>query len=281
MPARRSKKVVNEEPLGSAQSRASFEKDKAAQPALLAAAAASKKKATGKLTTPIAKKPKPGKKLLDLKSLVSSSGAGASYTPNANKISTAMFKLVKAIYQKGDKKGQLSGAIYFRGKPRFHMNEIFKDKVGGVLLEEQLRWNAELKLYTARVFTYEQAGMVLEAMRMVSEADEKDLKEVEIDEAIFEDANPTEIKMFPLEVEGEMKEAIAGTTYPFKSILKAAGFTFHNVVNDAPMKLWLREMSEAQPEVDFDDLEATFEKYGFTVERYDGVGADEEEDDDA
>ena len=277
MPARRSKRVATP-PLGSEQTAASFEKDKAAQPALLAAAAAGKRKAN--LATPIAKKPKPGNKLLDLKTLVSPTGAGSTSSTSSKKISKAVFSLVKALYQKGDKKGQLSGAIYFRGKPRYRMNEIFKDKVNGVLLEERVRWNDELKTYTARVSTYEQACMVLEAMRMVSEADEKDLKEVEVDESIFEGASPTEIKMFPLEVEGEMKEAIAGTTYPFKTILKAAGFAFHNMVNDAPMRLWLREMSEAQPEMDFDDLEAEFVKYGFAVEKYDGIGEEEDDDDD-
>ena len=52
------------------------------------------------------------------------------------------------------------------------------------------------------------------------------------------------------------------------------------MVNDAPMRLWLRVMSEAQPEVDFDDLEATFEKYGFTVDTYDGVEDACEDDED-
>lgn len=37
-----------------------------------------------------------------------------------------------------------------------------------MLLEERARWNDEIKVYTARVSTYEQAVMILEAMRLVS-----------------------------------------------------------------------------------------------------------------
>lgn len=277
MPPRRINRLASNQP-GSGQSTPSAAKDLAAQPALFAAAAARKSKANkSKLVTPIAKKPK-AKKLIDLKSIISPTGAGTPSSSSNKKVSKAVFSLVKAIYQKGEKKGEHSGWIYFRGKPRYGSNEIFKDKVNGVTLEERLRWNDEVKLYTVRVYTYEQAVMVLEHMRMVSELDEKDLKDVEVDEAIFENANATDIKMFPLEVEGEMNEAIAGTTYPFKSVLKEAGFTFHNMVNEQPLNLWLRVMSEDQPEVDFNELETYFEKYGFTVDKYDGVGADEEED---
>ena len=55
---------------------------------------------------------------------------------------------VKAKFQKGEKKDEYSGAIYFRGKPRYGNNEIFKAKVGDKLLAETLRWNDEFKLYS-------------------------------------------------------------------------------------------------------------------------------------
>ena len=116
---------------------------------------------------------------------------------------------------------------------------------------------------------------------MVSEQDEKDLKDVEVDEAIFEDANKAVIKIFPIEINEVLHEAIGGLTYPFKTVLKDNGFKFSNTVNGVGgVNLWLREMSEAQPEMDTDDLQAHFEEYGFTVEKYDGVGADEEQADD-
>jgi hypothetical protein len=36
-----------------------------------------------------------------------------------------------------------------------------------------------VKLYSAKIYTYKQAVMVLDAMRQVSEKDEKDLADVE------------------------------------------------------------------------------------------------------
>lgn len=66
---------------------------------------------------------------------------------------------------------------------------------------------------------------------------------------------------------------------------KKEGFTFKPIVNDQPLKLWLRVKPEAQPEMqmDADDFEALFEEYSFEVDRYDGVkgGQDEDEDEDA
>ena len=147
-------------------------------------------------------------------------------------------------------------------------------------LAERLRWNDELKLYSVKVHTAEQAGMILDAMRKVSADDEKDLADIAVDESIFDDANAVDITMFPLVVDGELNMAVGGTTYPFKDILTKEGFSFKNIVNGQALKLWLRVEPEAK--LDVDDLEALFEKYGFVVERYDGVqDADEDEDEDA
>ena len=220
--------------------------------------------------------------MIDLSSLISPTSSASSSSKSAYKEAHAVFTLVKAKFQKGEKKDEYSGAIYFRGKPRYGNNEIFKAKVGDKLLAETLRWNDEFKLYSAKVYTAEQAHMVLDAMRMVSEKDERDLASVTVDETIFDDAHRAEIKIFPLEVEGDgdinLNLAIAGTTYPFNKILKQAGFTFHNMVNGQPLKLWLREESEDQPEVDAGNLEEMFEEYGFTVDKYvyDGVAEDDE-----
>ena len=84
-------------------------------------------------------------------------------------------------------------------------------------------------LYSAKVYTAEQAQMVLDAMRMVSEKDERDLASVIVDETIFDDAHRApRSRSSPLEVEGDgeitVNLAIAGTTYPFHKILKQAGF---------------------------------------------------------
>ena len=251
-------------------------KDKADQPRLLAAAAARK---AGSSVPKTIEKAKTGKKLIDLSSLRSPSSSASSSSKSGYKDSKAVFTLVKAKYQKGEKKDEYSGSIYMRGKPRYGKNEMFKDKVGEKLLAETLRWNDEFKLYSAKVYTAEQAQLVLDAMRTVSEKDEQDLAGVTVDETIFEDANPAEVKIFPLEVEGDgeinLNLAIAGTTYPFNKILKQKGFAFHNIVNGQSLKLWLREIPEDQPEAD-NDLEEMFHEYGFIVDKYDGVAEDDE-----
>ena len=116
-----------------------------------------------------------------------------------------------------------TGAIYFRGKPTYGNNEKFKDKLFPVFLKERLRWNDELKLYTAKVYTPEQAIMVLDNMREVSEECEKSLADISVDESIFDDAKEATITMFPLEVEGTMMLALAGTAYPWGDMLMQEG----------------------------------------------------------
>lgn len=84
----------------------------------------------------------------------------------------------------------------------------------------------------------------------MSPQDEKDIADVEVDEVIFEDANAAEIQMFQINVNGELHDAIAGNTYPWKSVvkgqgaLKAAGFSFSP--NVPGLNLWLCIASESQ-----------------------------------
>ena len=130
----------------------------------------------------IAKKPKStGKKLIDLSKLVSPSTSASSSKDKTYKVQKAVFSLVRATYQKGDKKDQYSGAIYYRGKPRWGMNDKYKAKLFPNMLAESLRWNDELKLYSGKVWTAEQAQLILDAMRQVSAEDEKDLEDVTVD----------------------------------------------------------------------------------------------------
>ena len=176
MPTRR-KQLVAEEPCGSGQSAASLAADKAAQSRLFAAAAARKGISKNK------KSSNERLRLLDLKSLVTSSPSSAA--PSSTSSSTprkgdkAVFTLMKAKYMKGERAGTYSGAIYFQGKPTYGNNQTFKDKVHPKLISEMLRWTDDVKLYSAKIYTYKQAVMVLDAMRQVSEKDEKDLADVE------------------------------------------------------------------------------------------------------
>ena len=106
-------------------------------------------------------KDKAKRKLFQFKSHKSTANSsfkskGASFNAKS-KMSKAVFSLVKAIIQKGDKAGQKSGAIYARMKPKYGQNDTFKEDILIDLLAEPLRWNDELKLYTVRVYTIKQA----------------------------------------------------------------------------------------------------------------------------
>ena len=215
-------------------------------------------------------------KLFQFKSVKSTANAsfkskGASFNAKS-KMSKAVFSLVKAIIQKGDRAGQESGAIYARMKPKYGQNDTFKDDILIDLLAEPLRWNDELKLYTVRVYTIKQATMILEKMRKLPGCD-KDLP-TEIDESVFENAKPTDINIISMVVhEGPTTQnqnmiALQGATYPFKDYIKGKGFTFHNTVNNMEgINVWLAPIEE----VDTAELANHFEKYGFTVEEHEGA----------
>ena len=227
---------------------------------------------------PAASKQK-GKKLFDLSSLIKksstvTSSGGSRSSPM--KPSKATFALVAAVFQKGDKKGELTGSIYMRAKPRYGKNEEFKTTCEKDLLNEKLRWNDELKVYTAKVHTPAQAQLILDAMRTIDEKHEEDLADETIDESVFEEANDVQIVAFPMTVhEGATSQdeeclAFGGSTYPFKEELKARGFVFKSTVNgNEGVQLWLKPLAET--ETDKAEIFALMNKYGFRVDEHDGV----------
>ena len=170
MPARASRHAARaaaepvEERPGSGQSPASLARDLAAQPALLAGIA---KKA------PIHGGKRVAKKTYSFAK--AAAGASSSSTPSrrgAARKSKARLEFVRAKYQKGDSAGNVSGTVYGRGLPSYGYNEKYKEKVNDKLLSESLRFNTEMKVYTAKVNSPEQANMVRDAAKMVCEADE-------------------------------------------------------------------------------------------------------------
>ena len=82
-----------------------------------------------------------------------------------------MHSHVPRMYSGAIENGQMHGP----GRLQYANNDVFKTKVGAKLLAEPVRWNDSLKCYTAKVWTPEQAIMLREAMKMVSEQDEADL----------------------------------------------------------------------------------------------------------
>ena len=104
--AKRAQRVAE----GSGQSAASRARGHATQPRLPATPAGNEKKAIDKKK----KSGKAPKKLLDLTTLRSPSSSASKKSYQA---STAVYTLIKAKYQKGDKQHKFTGAIYFRGKP--------------------------------------------------------------------------------------------------------------------------------------------------------------------
>ena len=182
-------------------------------------------------------------RVFDITSLVSASSTPASSNPRTYKEDKAELSLLEATYQKGDNVGQKSGNVYINGKPRYGHNTVYKEKLEPLLLTERLRWNDSIKKYHAKIYSYEQAEMVLEASKQVSRDDERDLADVSFDWSIFKVPH---IHIFPLEVESKedgnvMHTAIAGDTYPWKDKLKEAGFTTCDSLNGiAGARGWLR-----------------------------------------
>ena len=261
MPPRRSRTATaTEEPCGSGQSRESIEKDKAAQPALLAAAARKTiQKKSGKRAHKVFVFKKPD----------------ATTTTNSprrslTKDKPAMISFYRAKYQKGDKKDALSGNVYVKARPRYAKgaNDKWKEKGNAKMLYYNLRWNDEpsIKAYTGPISTVEQAIMLREALKMVSPEDEKDIiANGPTDEEIAAVFDFPEVKTAHIEIvksfdlDGEDTVAIGKDTYVWKNILDKKGFKFEFVT-----KMW-----HAPAGTDTDELEAMMEEYGFAVDTYD------------
>ena len=113
------------------------------------------------------KRAAPAPKLVSLSALAKPPGGNDGKRRRNHGTDKATFDLIQARYQKGDKSGQLTGAIYYRGKPRYGHNERYKNLVEAVMLAEKLRWNDELKLYTAMCWSDKIAAKILNAMRQV------------------------------------------------------------------------------------------------------------------
>ena len=298
MPARLSRRAaaepVEERP-GSGQSPASRAKDLAAQPALLAR---------------IAKKaPIHGGKRVSKATYSFARAAAATSKPPSRRsgarTSKARLEFVRAKYQKGDSVGTYTGAVYMRGVPSYGFNQTYKDKVNAKLLTEELRFNTELKMYTAKVYSPEQAIFVREAAKMVCEADEVPLRpcvarafermpaapvsdarcalacvvraqktlveEAPTDEDIFKifdfaERKPINIDNVPFTHESNAVIGFGGPTYPFKNDFKAAGFEFRGIVDAAPIQMWV-----AEADADTADLEEKMAEYGFNLIEYDDV----------
>ena len=260
---------VDERP-GSGQSPASLAKDRAAQAELLAAAKSGKKPAAARAGIRKSAPNHTGKKVFVFKKLAAeASSSQSSRRGGKKKLSPAILSFFRAKYQKGDFKDALSGAVYMRGKPRYTGNATFKDKVGKILLAEPVRWNDEMKIYTGKVWTPEQAIKVREAMKMVSEEDEADLTDgvpgVPTDEEIydvfdFEQAKSVDIQLIAeFDNDGEETVAVGGCTFAWKDVLMEHGFEF-----DGRTRMW-----HAPAGTDTDEIEAMMDEYGFAVEKFD------------
>jgi len=206
--------------------------------------------------------------VFDISSLVSPSSTSSSFKHRMSKEDKAEFSIFEATYQKGEKAGEKSGNVYMNGKPRYGHNKVYKEKVEALLLTERLRWNDDIKKYHAKLYSYEQAVMVLQASKKVADDDEADLADVSIDQSIFK--VPC-INIFPLELKTKedgtvVHTAMAGDTFPWKDKLKEAGFTACDALNGiAGARGWLSTSTDVK------DLVQDFKKYGWTVNEHDGI----------
>ena len=255
------------------------------QHAVLAAAAARKSGKQPTATRAPAGIRKAGKKLFSFKKLPRANtggGGGGGGSSKSVKNAAAMIEFVRCRFQKGDKKDQLTGTVSARFKTRFKQNEMSKEKVHNKSLIERARWNDEIKKYTLRAWSPEQAIMYREALKMVSPEAEADLNKTaptddEIAEVFnFPEAKELGIHKTPLTIDGKEMIGFGGTTIAFKDEFKERGFTFQATIDDALVQLWI-----APIDTDTTDLEDMFEEYGFPLEVFDGVDEDDDDEDDA
>ena len=122
-------------------------------------------------------------------------------------------------------------------------NEALKSKVNPHMLANQLRFNDEIKKYGGYVYNAKHAAKLLEAVKSVSASDEQYIANVEIDEAVFENAKPCDIAMIEsIMVEDKEKIGFGGSTFAWKDKLKVLGFKY-----DPEYQLWLIETPEPRP----------------------------------
>ena len=233
----------------------------------------------------------PARKLVSLDQFAGSQASPISKRRNHTN-NGATFDLYPAVYQKGDKAKQLTGKIYFRGKPRYGNNERFKELVNAVMLTENVRWNDDLKLYTGLVWSDKIAIKMLNAMLnvralptklpnasltltrflwQVSDADAADLP-TEVPHAkleLFDAAKSNALTLVPVTVNDEIRTAIGGPTYAWKQILPTKGFQFTTEFQGKAVQLWLSK--ETLDNDDIDELVTEFEDFGFPVTKYDGL----------
>ena len=219
------------------------------------------------------------KKLFRLSSLSkASSSSSTSSRRGQSKDEKAVITFFRAKYQKGEMKGTFSGNVYMHGKPRYNKkqksNEIFKAKLNEKMLgDSKLRWNDDLKMYMARVYSIEQAIMLRDSAKMVSKEDEQDLDENgPTDEDITGMFDFAEYKakdfdfkiIKEVELDGKMTQGVGGYTFLFKDDLEALEFQF-----SYKTRLW-----HGPTDTDLTDLEEKIVKYGFNVDNFDGVDPD-------
>ena len=195
-------------------------------------------------------------------------------------VGKAVFSAVRAKYQKGEKESQLTGAVYYRGKPRYGKNEKYKTVMQPHLLAESLRWNDQLKLYTGKVYNMTQLLKLKETHASLDEEEAKDLEapsnQIDQDLFNFDECKEPMITSLPLTIDDVEYHAFGGMTYPFKDMLKDEGFNFKHLVDGQVAQVWAGD-----PDKKMTLMDAMID-YGFTLDEYDGVeSADEEPDDDS
>lgn len=154
----------------------------------------------------------------------------------------------------------------------YGFNTAYRALVAALLYGEDIRWNNELKVYTAKVHTAVQAQGILDAMRTL-DGHGDDLPTT-IDEAIFERATPAVVQFVPdtliLGATSHSQQVllVVGLTFPLKSMLREKGFVYErNFNNREGFHAWAAPIEK----VDVEELASLIEEKGFIVEKYDGM----------
>ena len=133
---------------------------------------------------------------------------------------------------------------------------------------------ARAQLYRARVYTYKQAVKFLDALKEVDEGHEKDLKDVTVDEAVFDFPEYKSCYINFVKVvhhDSDVYYAIGGQTYAFKEDLKDIGFKFYADVGERlGIQLWMVKHSDLEM-TEVETMLAKMEDYGWDIETFDDM----------
>ena len=204
----------------------------------------------------------PPKKTFDLSKLKSPIKKAGSPLKGGNN-DKPHFSIFRPIFQEGEQAGEESGNRMVRWRSRYHLKDAADAAIHPLILNEKPKWNKELKVFSARVYSVVQARTILNALRDVEgEAGAIHLPQ-DVGDEEFETAKPAHLDVIPLLGD---KLMLQGLTYPLLHHLKNLGFTYERGIEEAN---GVDAFTIAQADFDAASMTGLLNQWGWTYELYD------------